>query len=301
MKIHYNEWKTLCDVDFDTLNGEIPETNQVVYCPMDKIYDFFRLIEGTSNKYVLVSANSDYCLTLQDKEPVNRDMNKYFNMVDVSDIGYNPVMLPSRCDVEHCRITDKYSIKMYSFTKRTFDTIPKNILHWFGTNLNVDDDRITHIPFGIPDWTFDKVEKTIKDKFSIYINMQNNTIERLTIKNAFRNYPDVIIEDNVSHDDYVKRLKECPFIFSLPGNGYDCFRTMEAIYCGSIPIIVNDIWAKAYEELPAIRVDSFFGVYDSLKDFWKNSGEKLDLAIDIPGCSMVEWANRVEAKRELLK
>jgi hypothetical protein len=297
MKIHYNQWQTLCDVVFD---GTLPDGNQTVYCPADELYDFFRLIEGTPNKYVLVSANSDYGITEQVKEPVNRDMAKYFNMIDVDGLGYNPILVPPRCEAGYCRITDKYSIKMYSWTKRTFDKIPDNIVTWFGTNLNIEDDRIIHIPFGIPDWTFDKVEKTIKTDFSIYINLQSNTLERVMIKNAFRGYPDVIIEDSVSHEDYVSRLKQCPFIFSLPGNGYDCFRTLEALYCGSMPVIVNDIWSQAYSEMPVIVVNNYHGMYEQLREIWEKSGGKMDLSIDVPALSLVEWANRIEEAKEFI-
>jgi len=299
MKIHHDGWKKCCDSVWE--GGELPPTNTSVYVPADWIYEFFELVQQTDNKYVLVSANSDYGVTEQVREPVNRDISKYFNMVDLADLGYKPVILPPRCEVEYCKITDKYSIKMYSWTRRTFNKIPDNIVIWFGSNLNIEDDRIVHIPLGIPDWTFDKVEKTVKDKFSIYVNLQSNTMERVMIKNAFRTLPDVIVEDNVSHDQYVERLKECPFILSLPGNGYDCFRTMEALYCGSMPIIVRDIWSQAYDGMPVIAVDNYLAAYEQLKEFWQKIGGKLDLSIDIPAMSMIEWANRIDATRELLK
>lgn len=297
MKIIYDKWEEFADIKWEG-QETIPPDKSIVYVPMDWIYEFFKLISETNNKYVVLSANSDYGLVEQKDNPVNLDMRKYFSMIDVSNIGYNSIQVQQRCDSAFCKIDDKFSIKMYSYTKRTFNKIPDNVVKWFSTNNNIDDKRIIHIPFGVSNDTKDFLEKTVKDKFSIYINFQPNTLERLNIMNSFLNLPDVIVETNVSHSKFVDRLKECPFVFSLPGNGFDCYRTLESLYCGSIPIIVDDIWSVAYNNMPCIKVNSYFEAYDQLKVFWKSIGEKLDLPLDETALDMLEWKKLILAAKE---
>lgn len=280
--------------------GDTLPSNSIVHVPLDHIVSFFNLIKETNKKYIVVSSNSDYCLTEQTKEPVERDMNKFFAMIDTTGQGYNTLVVPARCDVSECRISDKYSIKMYSFTKRTFNKIPKNVTKWFCTNANIQDERIVNIPFGIPSWSKNLVGKQRKEKFGIYINFQNNTQERLAIKKLFAELPNVLIEDGVSHEQYISRLKEYPFIISPPGNGYDCYRTLESIYCGSIPIIVNDVWSKAYDNIPCIKVSSYFGIYEQLQNLWQEIQGVDDFFAGIEQKFLLHWTDKIKQSESLL-
>ncbi len=298
MYILNSSYREICDLNWET-NDKLPDSG-IVHVPFDHIYEFFQLIDGTPSKYIVVSSNSDYCLTEQEKEPVERDMNRYFHMIDTRGLGYQTLVVPARCDVNHCRLTDKYSVKMYSYTKRTFNEIPANVVMWFCTNSNVADERIVHIPFGIPDWSKDLVKKTVKSKFGIYINYQKNTIERLNIQKIFTGMPDVLIEDNVSHEQFIERVKEYPFIIAPPGNGYDSYRILESIYCGSLPVIVHDTWSKAYDEIPCVKVESYYGIYNSLLDFWEQFRKNPDFIVDTERQSMLYWQRIISESRGLL-
>lgn len=297
-RITHKSYETMGDTSWET--GQPIPDNGVVHVHFDHIGNFFKLIQETDRKYVLISSNSDYGLTEQINEPVERDMSKYLRMVNTEGMKYATLVLPARCNVEHCCIEDKYSVKMYSFTNRTFNSIPNNIVKWFATNCNIDDERIIHIPFGIAEWSKDLVKKTKKTKFGIYVNFQHNTLERAGIENMFREIPDTLIESNVSHHQFIERLKEYPFIISPPGNGYDCFRTLESIYCGSLPIIVNDIWSKAYDNLPCIKVNTYVGIYHELKKLWEKIRENDMIFVDNEVQNVVYWFQQIQNARQLL-
>jgi hypothetical protein len=263
-----SKWKTICDLEFSKDNPELPPDRSVVFCHMDNIYPFFKTIEGTDRRYTLVSADSDYCLVRQQEHPVWRDMQKWLNFIPIEEsLGYDPVVLPSRCDTRFCKIDDTYSIKMYSFTKATFDKIPENIDGWFVTNCDLDMPGIIHIPFGIPEWNVEKIERgrslglhTSSNKKPItYVNFQSNTMERVHLKSRYTHQKDFFVEyTEIPHQDFIDKLFSSQFVLSPPGNGFDCFRTLEAIYCGATPIALYSKWNKVYEGVGACLVGDLF-------------------------------------------
>jgi hypothetical protein len=156
--IVHTKWKTLCDAEFSIENPVLPPDGSTVFVHMEHIYQFFEALKHTDNKYVLVSADSDYCLTEQAKNPVWKDMGKWFNFIPITaEQKYDPIVVAPRCDVSLCRLSDIFSIKVYAFTRNTFENIPENIIHWFTTNCDLDFPGITHIPFGIPEWNVQQI------------------------------------------------------------------------------------------------------------------------------------------------
>jgi len=107
-KIVHTSYEKLADLTWETGNS-LPESG-IIHVAFDHIYEFFRLIDGSPNKYILISSNSDYGLVEQANEPVERDLTKYFQMIDVKGLNYSTLVIPARCNVELCRIDDKYSI-----------------------------------------------------------------------------------------------------------------------------------------------------------------------------------------------
>lgn len=297
--ILHTSYEDLADVVWQE-NDSLPPSG-IVHVHADNVCEFFRRIEGTSTKYILVSSNSDYGFQYNDSNLLIRNMQRYLHMVDCSDLGYNSLLIPSRHRLGYCKVDDKFAVTMYSWTKGTFNKIPDNIIKWFSTNNELDDPRIINIPFGIPEWTANLLSsKKKKEKFSIYVNFQNNTFERLTIKNLYSQYPDVIVEDNVSKEQYVSSLQQSPYILSLPGNGCDCYRTLESVYCGSLPVIFNSLSSRAYDNIPSIKVNSYVGIYDELKDLWEKLSNEEQLFLDTPQMYLLHWAELIEMSRNLL-
>lgn len=254
--INCESYKSLCDEIYDGPTRKPPNKNCVVYVPMDNIPEFFLNIVGRPHKYVVVSGKSDYGVVYQEENTVANDMRYWLHFIGIEPKNYDSVFLPARCQTEYCKITDRYSVKMHFYTKATFNEIPENIVHWFSTNANINNNRVTQIPFGIPEWT----QKLLSDKPTafpredkVYVNFQLNNNLRAFLKVQLRHEEWCsVIESEVSQEDYVHGLLTHKYVLSPPGNGFDCYRNLEAIYAGAIPIIENKIWAKGYSNLPVI-------------------------------------------------
>ena len=150
--INVKSWMDLgdCNYENDHADDSIPEQG-VVYCNIEHIPDFFKKCNDTDNKYIVVSAFSDFGLGYQDEHPVARDMLRWIPFVEhaILEQGYNPLVTPPRCDPDNCNIDDKYSIKCYSFTRATIPTIPDNVVKWFLVNPLLTDGRVQGIPLGV--------------------------------------------------------------------------------------------------------------------------------------------------------
>jgi hypothetical protein len=263
-RILYNKWIDLCDTEYTT-GMTLPPNKSIVFVHMEHIYDFFRNIEKskTKNNYVVVSAASDYGFVKQAENPVWLDMYKWATgFSSYSDVlGYNPLVIPPRCDTRFCKIDDTYSIKMYSHTGWTLSNIPDNILHWYSTNNEIVDSRITHIPFGIPNWSNELIPNNTESvrESKIYYSCSPNNLIRTEIQKFYKNDPHYFVFDNgsVEHEVFVKNLLKYQFIACPPGNGIDTFRVLESLYCGAVPILLDNVVSSCYDGLPVIRVESF--------------------------------------------
>ena len=100
-----------CNYEIDHDDDSIPESG-VVYCNIEHIHKFFNKCSQTNNKYIVVSAFSDYGVALQREHPVPLDMLKFIPFLEsqILDLGYNALQIPPRCEVERCDISHKYSV-----------------------------------------------------------------------------------------------------------------------------------------------------------------------------------------------
>lgn len=234
--------------------------------PLDRLVEFFYECDKEENKgleFTLVSANSDYSLCYQNEFPVMLDMQKWTNFIDWDREvqGYEDVILKARCYKHQCNIRDKYSLRFYSFTGFTFNSIPESIKKWYCTNCNIVHHKITRIPFGVPEWFIQgfnpKFIKEFKErKIDVYVNFQINTLERQYIKNYCRQLLgktpiNIVVEpDVISHEDYIKNLGNSKFVVCPEGNGFDCYRSLESIYSGCIPLFIcsnPNRWSSCYQ------------------------------------------------------
>ena len=59
---------------------------------------------------------------------------------------------------------------------------------------------------------------------------------------------------------YFKQLETFRYVLSPPGEGYDCFRTWEALFLRSIPIVQRDpVKSSVFENLPVWIYDDLMG------------------------------------------
>lgn len=292
--ILHNSWKTLCDSEFKASEKLIPKSG-VVFCHTDDVFDFFRTVQGRKEKYILISADSDFGIEYQDPTTVSSDIFKWTRFIPSNFVkGYDPLVILPRCNVNLCKITDQFCMKMYSFTKDTIDDLlPDNIIHWFGTNVNVACSNLTRIPFGISPETAKHIKWTPTESKidKIYCNFQLNTIERHELLSALKYFDNIDIQVGVSNEQYANEVMKHKFVLSPSGNGLDAYRTLEAIYSNSIPIINDDFWSEAYNDLPVIKLP-----INDLNAILKASEDKV-ISNNLEKADLKYWRNLIKEKR----
>tara|TARA_R100000656_G_scaffold50729_1_gene40710 strand:+ start:891 stop:1871 length:981 start_codon:yes stop_codon:yes gene_type:complete len=256
----------LCDFRYDAPNlDDIPPTG-VVQVPLDQIENFFQRIEGNGHRYIVVSSCSDYGLAHQKEHSVWQDMSKWITMQVGPGLGYSNLdKQPARCNLKLCNLNDAYSVKCHAFTRATFHHIPENVHHWFVTNLMIKDDpRMTALPFGIAEGKAELLHGLLKSNDGskrtndTYISWQDYTYERYQLRRELEIHPGFTVRDPQKADSYFEYLQHLGthgYVVSPPGNGCDCYRTLEAIYMGAVVLVENTITNKLLG-LPTLRYTS---------------------------------------------
>ena len=303
--ILHTSYITLADCEFSDVHNTIPADGSVVFVHMEHIPLFFRTISRTKNKYVLISANSDYSFVFQEQYPVWADLQAWLQFITIdAGFNYSTLVVPGRCDTSDCRLSELFSIKVYSYTKSTLDSIPSNIVKWFVTNCDVSHPIIEHIPFGIPAWNADMINlgrtsgnhTGSQRPINCYMNFEFNTLERVKL---FEMYKDVFTsyKSGRSHDEFVSDLFHSEYVIAPPGNGFDSFRILESIYCGAVPIIVDTEFNKAYDGLPVVKITNFGQIPEIVS---KKSEINRGASLDNTPADLLYWAKKIfQAKKSL--
>ena len=312
--IHVKSWMSLgdCNYEIDHDDDSIPESG-VVYCNIEHIHKFFEKCHDTNNKYVVVSAFSDYGIAYQKDNPVAYDMLKWMPFIesDIPDLGYSPLIVAPRCDLETCKIEDKYSVKCYSNTYSTFNRIPNNIVKWFVVNPMIRDDRIVSIPLGVGKDAPEPICSTASNPLLmnpsdrvnwVYANWQNNTIERTSLKDGLSTYnPEwvTVINEPKPYIEYLQDLTDHSFAICPRGNGVDCYRILECLYCGCIPIVKEEIAYRYLDDLPHVKIKEWQQIN---LEFLKDQLKRIHTTeFNMDKIKLNFWKNKIELSKELLE
>ena len=275
-------YQPLCDYLYDYPNlDDIPPTG-LVHVPLDHIEEFFKRIDSNGHRYVVVSSCSDYGVAMQNEHPAWKDLLKWINMQVGPSLAYGGIKMPARVDHDKCDLRDTYSVKMHSWTNATFPAIPHNVHHWFLTNLMFVPDaeeynfmyetntheKITAIPFGIAEGKADELHAAMQSKRpykdrenKIYISYNDTTLERYELRGELMEWQSYggldalsvnLPNQQDSYEDYLKKLRTHKYVLSPPGNGADCYRTLESVYMGCITF-VEDTATNYLTDLPVMR------------------------------------------------
>ena len=151
-------------------------------------------------------------------------------------------------------------------------------IYVFGTNINFLDEYIEPIPIGIENahhkknghidyYNPVKLSNSKKDKKNIlFASFSVNTEVRKNYEKILNKYG-IFNMNNLSLDEYRKKLGNSYFVISPPGNGIDCHRTWEALYHNAIPVIENKYNLFSHINLPILGVNN-------LEEFFNYSLEK---------------------------
>lgn len=82
----------------------------------------------------------------------------------------------------------------------------------------------------------------------------------------------------LGHKGYQQALRTHRFVASPPGNGADCHRTWEALYAGTIPIVLRKAWAFEDRNWPVLVVDSWAEAIERLRG--DNAGLRMQMLAD---------------------
>ena len=306
--INVKSWMSLgdCNYEIDHDDDSIPESG-IVYCNIEHIHKFFEKCKQTDNKYIVISGFSDYGVAKQEEHPPAYDFIKFMPFLygEIVKLGYDPLFIPPRCEIEQCNIEDEYSVRCYSYTYSTFDEIPDNVVKWYTVNSRIEDPRIIHIPLGVGKDATDDIIATNKLSFSdrinlAYFNFQDHTTERAELKRYFSqrqfHWTSVVQNPERSYRDYLDDLSNHFFAVSPEGNGWDCYRNLEALYTGCIPVVSYAPSANYMVELPVVVIGDMFDLSENLLLEFISTKQNFNL----DKIKLSYWKNRIEESRNLL-
>jgi hypothetical protein len=189
----------------------------------------------------------------------------------------------------------------------------RRILAWFAMNAVLRHPKVHPLPIGLENrWKhnngiigdFDRLRALPAKKAMRIIyafSVATNEAERRPALEAIRSSP---IADGPSWTlsrSYRERLNGYAFTLSPPGNGFDCHRTWEALYLGTIPIVKRSPFFEAFPELPALIVDDWREVTAWDEDFLRLSYDRLQPTIaSCPYLWMDHWIGEFEKWRNAI-
>lgn len=94
-------------------------------------------------------------------------------------------------------------------------------------------------------------------------NIGTNKTVRGPLASELELRPNSTFFPTISRKQFRTELAQSMFVASPPGNGLDCHRTWEAIYLGSVPIVLRGtLAASLIDDLPIVAVDQWDEVLD---------------------------------------
>lgn len=143
----------------------------------------------------------------------------------------------------------------------------KNIIAWYGQNINIIHPKLKSIPIGIAneEWlhgdinTINSIHNKNFEKINlIYANFNVNTNfnERNFCKNCLAKH-NITLSEPLIFDKYLLNLAQSYFSISPNGNGIDCHKTWESLYLKTIPIVTKSINSIQYSHFPIIILNSW--------------------------------------------
>ncbi len=299
-------YKGLCDYVYA---GEPDPPAGLVHCNLEELTMFFEAIKNYPDRdYVVVSSCSDFGVGYLAEQPPWMDMRRWAQLSIGADVGCMGLQMPPRFEPKKFNENHKYTVKCYSYTAYTFPEIPGNVHKWFMTNSMINpvvEPVIEVIPFGVAGKSADRIYDAmtllaqVEKQDKIYINWNNYTYERYLIKENYLNLslPYVtIINEAKDYEDYLVDLSMHRFVLCPDGNGIDCYRTLEAIYMGALPIcmpsattltLMNGLDTIVTKTLMGIPSEAFGSMYE-----WRVAN-----ATGNPYAKLSYWKGRFEEER----
>jgi hypothetical protein len=301
-------WLSLCD--FEWQEGQ-PVRPGLVFVDTTRLLKFFEAVRG-KGPVILVTAACDYSVVTQSERHPNFDIPKLMQWVLESGRmayptdGYVQSAFAAPCNFKDCKATDRYSIKIDRHTLGTFNEVPPEVAHWFSSNLDAEIPRSEWLPFGLapshdPCQTRNYfAEYRNWEKFDeVYCNFSPNTVERARLLEVYRRDNQFCVRGgpHMSAEAYVEELSGCGACLSPEGNGVECYRTMEGLYVGSVPVVKKSRLTGFMRAagLPVFEAEDLFNINTPALFEYTNSEPFADA--DLSVLSKDYWRDRFQKVR----
>jgi hypothetical protein len=182
-----------------------------------------------------------------------------------------------------------------TFGQELLQYIPKNVEKLWCQNYNyIETDVVKSLPIGLErvrwfpeqkkqESLYNIMSSDIKRDKLVYMNFNPNTNpERKKIFELLKDKVDYeMVGNGGDYQNYLRKLKEYKYIISPPGNGIDCHRNWEAIYCGCIPIVLESYFTmNIYHKTTSVITPDYTKIVDDVNNNsyeiqYKNYWEKL--------------------------
>jgi hypothetical protein len=151
----------------------------------------------------------------------------------------------------------------------------EKLLAWFTVNADSIHPKVKPLPLGIANSYYPagntkllteqiKASKKIAKEKLLYSNFSPNTEERLAVYEQFNNKEFCSTTAGKTQAEYLTEMAQHKFVLSPPGAGIDCYRTWEALFLGSIPIIKHSTLDALFENLPVLIINDWSEITEEL-------------------------------------
>jgi hypothetical protein len=182
------------------------------------------------------------------------------------------------------------------------------LTHWFTWNKQYEHPRLTCIPIGLnADRHLEAMKTYITERnsmereelFAVNLSVSTNAERQALVDLAQTDWADFCtfidnipfssihmqfsyverqINISVTDPECYRQMSQFKFILSPPGAGLDCHRTWEALYLGTIPIVLSSSIDELFADLPVVIVSSWDVItpefleekYNEVQRNWEN-------------------------------
>jgi hypothetical protein len=158
-------------------------------------------------------------------------------------------------------------------TKEFLERCLPQIAHWFSTNIQTKDERLSALPLGLANSYCDITLKApliaahsrpfAERSRWLYVNFRttSNPAVREPVMHHFRRLRNAdwvtVQEGGLSFETFLEEMTSHRFVLCPPGNGIDTHRLWEALYGRTIPVALDHPAMDAFRDLPILFVEDF--------------------------------------------
>jgi hypothetical protein len=158
-------------------------------------------------------------------------------------------------------------------TREFLERCPPQVAHWFSTNIQTTNKRLSTLPLGLANNYCGITLKapliaTNSGPFAgrpnwLYVNFRttSNPAVREPVMRHFWNMRSedwvTVRESALSFEAFLEEMTSHRFALCPPGNGIDTHRLWEALYSRTIPVAIGSPAMDAFRDLPILFVEDF--------------------------------------------